>query len=268
MGPFIKIDMLIHFLNNGIVGIVTGAIIGFITSYYFSLRKHLSYQTTTIPFYPFEINNIEQYGFYKGAPVNKLRRTYFYIWNSGNAVIMSNDIPSLSPIKVTWNSTHDAPLEISIVKETNPGNNIKFNIETNELGLEYLGVRDGVIIEVVHNKRTSPQLIGTIIGSKNSSLVRKNPEPLFGEKFIFLRKRFLSLLTLLLLGGAYILSKLTGSYPFTGIFAFPDQTTYLIYLKIAFALIFLIFCFSKDIPNKLNISISDWILGNNYNSGD
>ncbi|OZQ66541.1 hypothetical protein [Paenibacillus odorifer] len=263
MNPFSDIPLVIRFLNNGLVGIILGAIIGYSTSYYFSSRKHLSYQKITLPLYLSGVNNITKTGFYRGNASAKLVRTYFYIWNSGNSVILNNDIPSLSPIKLTWKQDEGTPFEVSIVKETNYTNNVKFDINSRELEFEYLGVKDGVVIEIIHEKRKSPQLIGTVIGSKKSNLIKASPPSLFGKKLIYVRFRLLCLILIVALVGLYISSIATGYYPFFGIFAVSSQRIYLNYLTFFILLLAITSLFSNDIPKKLNFSIRDWIMRNN-----
>lgn len=166
------IIQIVNFFNYGVVGIVIGAFIGLTTGYYFSTRKLISYQTVTIPLYFSDMSRAPLHGFYKGIPVSKLRRTYFYVWNSGNTAILSNDVPTLSPVRLVWQDNFDSAVAVPYVhllKRTNASNNIKLKPYIYEITFEYLGVNDGLVLEVIHTKAVKFQLSGTIIGSKKAT---------------------------------------------------------------------------------------------------
>jgi hypothetical protein len=84
-----------------------------------------------------------------------LSATRLAIWNAGNSVIDSKDIPESDPIRVTPSENVDV-FYTKIIEQTKQANQVwlkkpEDNPNTYEMNFGYLDSGDGVLIDIVHN---------------------------------------------------------------------------------------------------------------------
>lgn len=120
-----------------IVGMVGGAILGFLTNYYFYFKglskKVLKYEIDTVSIISSKINQIEGMEVkYKTKEIKDLYFSTIIIKNIGNTIIKSQDIVSSCPITVL---THDQFLNSKIERvESNFANkNVKYKLLINQM---------------------------------------------------------------------------------------------------------------------------------------
>ncbi|MDT8976442.1 hypothetical protein RQP50_09335 [Paenibacillus sp. chi10] len=158
-------NYLIEILDRGFAGVILGAIIGYCTSYYFTDRKQLSYQSNSYFFLSNEAHNPQKIN---GIYSTKLKRTMFIFWNSGNQLINGDEISKVETLKIKSDDIADS-LNVKLLYVSRLANKIEVECINNEIIIffEYMNPNDGFILEVTNNKRSKLVVMGEIKGAKS-----------------------------------------------------------------------------------------------------
>ncbi|NOU99317.1 hypothetical protein [Paenibacillus planticolens] len=250
-------EMAIHFFDKGFVSFIFGALFATIVSYYFSGRKHISYQRITFPFYIHRKMSINNPLLFKGNRVNDIRRTFYVIWNSGNQVIKGSDVSVADRLRIEC-APNTEIIDVTIFKKTNEANNFQCIVEKNHIiyiSFDYLNPNDGVWIQVYHK---SPKMTesskGSVIGIKKEGL-RK-----CGEIFFLNGQISLQYAAILLLIGSLLLYLM---YIFTGIipqFLGNKQGLFSMCILSVVTSLGCLIAFNRNFPPTLRIKIPDGYL--------
>lgn len=90
---------------------------------------------------------------YRGTEIKDLSSTLFYIWNSGNTVIQSDDIVKSKPLCIK-NTGNAFILKSNIVRVCEETNAFAIIGETNqmvELSFDYVDHGEGVVLQILHS---------------------------------------------------------------------------------------------------------------------
>lgn len=171
---------------DGVLYFILGSLVSFVISYVFYKRsirgRNLVYESCNDTIIdknnktiPLEIDIL-----YKQNSVEKLVRTYVYMWNNGAKTIRNSDLVGNDELRIEFdgNLELDGGMEIYSCKtlnNTDKSNNFLLNIDKEMLTMsfDYLEPGNGVKIEILHNCDTAIATVkGKVIdvrgGIKNS----------------------------------------------------------------------------------------------------
>lgn len=145
---YVFLDFIFKLMNLGIVGVILGGIIGYITSYTFTGRPRLSYQYLVVPYYLEDILGAEYLTSIR-SPIKKsnLKRTYLVVWNSGNKLIDGSDISSKYRLGAQLYSVRG----VAPIKSSKPYNSVTFSISDNQIlfDFDYLKPGEGFVVQII-----------------------------------------------------------------------------------------------------------------------
>jgi hypothetical protein len=116
------------------------------------IRKELTYFTKGLQLVSPRLKNVSKIQvLYEASPIEKLNISEITVFNSGNALLTSDDIPSKSPITIVC-SDDGHILEVAIEQVSDFANNclIKDLGNTAELSFDFLRPYQGCKIKVIH----------------------------------------------------------------------------------------------------------------------
>lgn len=146
-----SVVFFIRILDISLSGIFIGSIVGYLTNYYFTSKKQLSYQyynTTYIIDEKFPLSHNDNFSRIRYRKKNELIRTFLVIWNSGNSILEEKDISKSMPLVATGFLIKG----ISPVSMTRPSNNVEAILRDSEVkfSFEYFKPNDGFVIQIIH----------------------------------------------------------------------------------------------------------------------
>ena len=117
--------------------------------------------------------------FYKDEEINQLFKTNIILWNDGTKTVEGRSIVADHPIRMSFEEDSTI-LRYQIVKETRDVNKVRLNPVENDnnainIDFDFLDTKDGVNIEILHNKKHYPIITGVIRGMPLGIQTTKNP---------------------------------------------------------------------------------------------
>jgi hypothetical protein len=114
---------------------------------------------------------------YHGQEVSNLTVTKFAFWNHGRDPIRQEDIPTAAPILIKTKGGAKI-LDAKVIQFTTAENKFAINADADAcgIGFEYLGEKDGAIVQLLHTGRSSQdiEVVGTVIGAGKPVWVRES----------------------------------------------------------------------------------------------
>ncbi|HVU98725.1 MAG TPA: hypothetical protein VHE34_26060 [Puia sp.] len=151
----------------GLVGIFL-AIIFYIKQ---KVRKELSYFTTKIQLINPRLKNVSRIQVvYDAAKIEKLNISEITLFNSGNALLVSDDIPYMSPISIVCSNDGNI-LEITVDGMSDKANNCRIILSENahNVAFDFLRPYQGCKIKIIHTSDVIG-LVGTLKDSELKNL--------------------------------------------------------------------------------------------------
>ncbi len=104
---------------------------------------------------------------FKEKAVERITKTYIYLWNSGRKTINSSDIVKSEGLKIRLLDGEILSVGINKVIRKENSFNIEFDNyrrQESEITFEFIDAKDGAVIEIIHTSTMQPILNGTIMG--------------------------------------------------------------------------------------------------------
>lgn len=185
---------VLAFVSENYVTIVS-TVIGIVASWIIARRSQSRAELTVTfeEFSPISSNSITSHHlsiFFKDKRIDRLSRTRFYIWNSGNQTIDGSDIVTSEPIRLSVTDNRWKILSVEVALTSRDVCGIKFSSTDSEdlhiVKFEFLDPNDGLIIDAYHDgDHNSIKIFGTVKGSRVSLEHRNHPKPPYktGESY-------------------------------------------------------------------------------------
>ncbi len=125
---------------------------------------------------------------YKDRDISDLVVTKYAIWNSGSGVIKKEDVASEDFLSITSCSETTQILDVSIISMSESTEGFKvigFSDDKASVGFDYINVKDGVVVQVVHTGRSDDLIVKCILkgGKKEAKLLNKKRKHIFVSKY-------------------------------------------------------------------------------------
>lgn len=124
-------------------------------------KKELSYAVSSYEIIKAGLNKQLPFSiFYDNEVVENLSVSKIAIWNSGNQLLQMNDFVENKQLTISWNKDITV-LDISLLSETDSDNKCSLKHVGNNLFIEfdYLSSKDGLIIQIYHDKNIANFLV-------------------------------------------------------------------------------------------------------------
>ncbi len=172
------------------------AMVGIVLAYYFYYKSNRYrapvYAVRSINIIEDSISRINDLEIkYAGSNVKNLSIARVAFWNFGKETISSEDVASLSPVKITGSGLTSF-LNVEIIYEKNSANNFmispiidpkdsnKHLLNELKINFEYFDQNEGVVLQVFHTGKTGDEIKieGTVKGSRP---IKKINKPIFSK---------------------------------------------------------------------------------------